>query len=77
MVKTEEKTLIIILEHPCPLDALEDLQTGIIEVLKYQYANYEELSKSRQKLIEGNHLLLELLEATLEKEEEPQKHSKQ
>lgn len=70
MVKTEEKKLIIILSHPCPLDALEDLQTGIIEVLKYQYANYEELSKSRQKLIEGNHLLLELLQATLE---EPQK----
>ena len=75
MVKTEENKLIITLPHPCPADALQDLQAGIIAALKYQYANYDTALGSEQKLTEGNHLLLELLEATLNTEEEPTKNS--
>lgn len=70
MVKIEEKTLIIFLPHPCPEHALADLQAGIIAALKYQFANYDRLYGSGQKLIDGNHLLLELLEATLINEEQ-------
>ncbi len=68
MIKTEHEKLIIILSHPCPSDALKYLQMGIIESLKYQYANHREFSQTSRELIEGNHLLLELLEATLEQE---------
>lgn len=69
MVKLEENALTITLPHPCPAEALADLQAGIIAVLKYQCANYDEALGCEQKQIDGNHLLLELLEATLNREE--------
>lgn len=70
MVKIEKNTLIIFLPHPCPSLALADLQTGIIAALKYQYANYSKAVGFDQKLIDGNYLLLQLLETTLNNEEE-------
>ncbi len=70
MIKIEENALIITLPHPCPAEALADLQGGIIAALKYQYANYSEALGWEQNQIDGNHLLLELLEATINKEEE-------
>jgi hypothetical protein len=71
MVKIEETSLVITLPHVCPLEALEDLQTGIIEVLKYQFIHFDNLTMSRQQLIDGNYRLLELLEATLQIQTEP------
>jgi hypothetical protein len=68
MVKIEENTLIIILPHPCPTEALAGLQAGIIATLKYQCANYKKAFGLEEKLINGNHLLLELLEATIKEE---------
>ncbi len=65
MVKIEQNTLIIILPHPCPAEALTGLQVGIIATLKHQYANHDEAFKLEEKLANGNHLLLELLEATI------------
>lgn len=73
MIKLEENKLIITLPHPCPADALQDLQAGIIAALKYQCEYYDELAQD-EKLPDGNHLLLELLEATLHREKETKKY---
>lgn len=70
MVKIEENKLIITLPHPCPADALQDLQKGIIAALKYQCEYYNTELGFEEELLEGNVLLLQLLEATLNKEEE-------
>lgn len=67
MIKIEENKLIITLPHPCPAEALADLQAGIIAALKYQHDYYDEALGWEQKQIDGNILLLELLEATLQK----------
>ena len=69
MVKIEENALIIILPHPCPAEALAGLQAGIIATLKHQCANYNKAFGLDEKLMNGDHLLLELLEATIKKEE--------
>ncbi len=74
MITIKENALIITIPHPCPAEALADLQAGIIAALKYQYANYNEALGWEQNLIDGNHLLLELLEATLNKEEQQLKN---
>lgn len=69
-VRVEENALIITLPHTCTLEALEDLQTGIIEAIKYQYANYDHALGWEQQLIDSNYMLLELLKATLNKKEQ-------
>lgn len=66
MVKTEKNTLIIILPHSRPLEALAELQTGIIDILKFQLVHFDNLHVNDQRLINGYSQLLELLEATLQ-----------
>ncbi len=73
MVKIEENAIIITLPHTCTLEALQDLQIGIIEAIKYQYANYDPDLGWEQQLIDGNYMLLELLKATLNKKEQLKK----
>ena len=64
MIHLVEEKIVIILSHPCPKEAIIDLQRGIIEALQYQFAHPDELP-IREQQNEGNYLLLELLKATL------------
>jgi hypothetical protein len=70
MVKIEEKALIIFVPHPCPAEALKDLQRGIVAALKYQHIHTDKHLTSSAKMIDGNNALLDLLDATLNDEEE-------
>lgn len=73
MILTTENSLHIILPHPCPKEALQDLQNAIIEVLQLGYEHPKNIGVPTEQENNGNYILLELLKATLQQEnpEEP------
>lgn len=65
MIHITEDALHITLPHPCPEEALQDLQNEIIEALQNQYEHFKNIGIPPQEDNNTNYMLLELLKATL------------
>jgi len=66
MVQLTKKEIIITIPHPCPKDALLDLQKGIVKNLQHQYAYPDGIGSPTKEQNTSNYILLELLKATLD-----------
>jgi len=66
MIQLTKKEIIITIPHPCPKDALLDLQKGIVKNLQHQYVHPDGIGNPTKEQNTSNYILLELLKATLD-----------
>lgn len=66
MIQATEKEIIITIPNTNGEELVNELKTGIVAVLQYQFSKYD-ASGFSDELAHGNYLLLELLRAMLEK----------
>jgi len=67
MVQTTKDNIIITIPNTSPEEVVNGLKNGIVEVLQYQFSQYDSTLPFSEDLAHGNYLLLELLKSMMEK----------